>query len=124
MTKKSDKYEGKAFSREQVICVAEAILGGAMDLLQGGLPDSMTWDERVSIPHLHTDEGPHSLSIYERGVLEGAGESLAVFYAQRDRQRHGVLRTPIAPKGQCGFRKAEMLGTVVAVSVHKSDATN
>jgi hypothetical protein len=82
MTKKSvrGRYKGKAFDREQVICVAESILGGAMDMLQSGLPDSICWDERVGSPILTT--GPRSLTAYERGVLEGAGESLAVFYAR------------------------------------------
>ena len=66
MSKKSDKYKRKAFDREQIICVAESILGGAMDLLQGGLPDSIYWNERVNDPR-------GGLTAYEKGILEGAG---------------------------------------------------
>lgn len=94
MPKKSDSLEmsslyrgNRKYDREQIIFAAEAILCGALDRIEDGLPTNidLEWAERKK------ELGPGSaLSAYERGALEGAGMALAVLYAQLNNDGLGI----------------------------------
>jgi hypothetical protein len=81
--KRSDSmYQGrKKFAREQIVFVVEAALCAALDMIEGALPDSISWDERRRYEGV-TAEVAAALNNYERGVLEGAGMFISIFFAQ------------------------------------------
>lgn len=71
-------YRGsRRFDREQLIFITEAILCGAMNAVDDGLPDSLSWGQRLVITNNHP-----GLSGIEIGSLQSAGMSLGVLYAQ------------------------------------------
>lgn len=73
-------YQGKKkFDRPQLVFMVEAILIGALDRIESGLPDQCAWDDRVAILG---EKKAKSMCSYEYGALEAAGMSLAVLYAQ------------------------------------------
>jgi hypothetical protein len=68
-------YRGdRIFDREQLVFFAETILLSALDLLESGLPTSISWEER--------EERADTGRSYELGIIEQAGMSLSVLYAQ------------------------------------------
>ena len=60
------------FEREQLIFVVNAILCGAQDRIDSGLPDVISYEERNTTIQ--------KLGSYEKGALESSGMSLATFY--------------------------------------------
>jgi hypothetical protein len=66
---------------DQLAFVAECILLGALDMIQGGLPTCIDWTDRQEWANRAVEE-PLELSPYERGTLEAAGEALSILYAQ------------------------------------------
>ena len=72
-------YRGKTkFDREQLIFVVESILTGAVDMVEGMLPTSISWEELQLVEHEETAD----LSEYQRGAIASAGMSLSIFAAQ------------------------------------------
>lgn len=83
-------YEGKSrFDRAQLVFVVEAILASVLDRLECGLPHEIEWQERQKFcdPVYKNAVG---LLAYERGALEQAGMSMAVFYAQLTNDGLGI----------------------------------
>ena len=82
--KMSNLYQGKRrFTQEQVTFMAECLLLGALDMIECGLPTSITWEER------NTGKHPKALTGYEQGALESVGEALSILFAQLTRDGMG-----------------------------------
>lgn len=77
----------RKFSKDQLIFVVQVMLEAALDRIQNGLPDSISWKERMELV-----EGgdPMSLCGWERGALETGGMGLAVLYAQLTNDGLGI----------------------------------
>jgi len=65
--------------RDQVAFVAECVLAGALDMVDGGLPTGVSWDQRV-VGAVGAKAG--RLSWYESGCLDTAGMGLSILFAQ------------------------------------------
>jgi hypothetical protein len=72
------EYKGPAFTREQLVFTAEAILIAALDRIESGLPDVIALGDRKD---LAGGNPPEELNSWDRGALETAGMALAVYYA-------------------------------------------
>jgi hypothetical protein len=64
--------------RDQVAYVAECVLTGALNMVDGGLPTGISWDQRVVRVGLNAGR----LSWYELGCLDTAGMGLSILFAQ------------------------------------------
>ena len=68
--------------RKQLVFAVECILQGALDMIEGGLPDAITWKERkedIGAGNLRATGG---LTGYELGAIEAAGEAISILGAQ------------------------------------------
>lgn len=76
-------YQGnKKFDREQLVFMAEVILGSALDRIESVMPDNITFKEY----ELHEDEINTAIDL----VTATAGMGLAVLFAQLNDEGLGV----------------------------------
>jgi hypothetical protein len=73
-------YRGKEiFTREQLTFFAETVLTSALDMLDGYLPHNMSWVEYQKASEDFARKMPDG---YRKGIIEQAGMTLAILYAQ------------------------------------------
>jgi hypothetical protein len=85
---KDSHYKGdKKFDREQLTFIVHAILIGALDRIESGLPDTIRWQDRLD---QMKGVDPLGLTDYERGGIDTAGMALGVLCAQLTGEGLGV----------------------------------
>ena len=83
-------YRGKQrFDRQQLVFVVEAALRAAWDRIDSGLPESISWSDRLAhVNELHPQA--NGLLVWDRAALETAGMFLGILYAQLTNEGLGI----------------------------------